>query len=205
MDRERRNASTRGAASTLALAIALAAPGTAAAQGAPPDLEAAMRQALQASQARQQAERPQIVALQESDVTGFIGAMSELKRLDPSGNALGESLADFNRTVATDSRVKAILSKNGLSAETMPQIAYSISMAIGSLETSQAEIDEARSAGNDALARMKAQLTPEQYELMKQQMGAFDASIAQLQKQPEGNVQLVQKYRAQLEAALGER
>lgn len=202
MMRERVSRSRARRALALCLAGAIGAPAIATAQGAPPDLEAAMRQALEASQATQRTERPEIVALEESDVTGFIGAMKELKRLDPNGRGLGDSLADFNRAVATDSRVKAILSKNGLSAETMPQVAYSISMAIGSLETSKAEIAGARNSGNEALARMKAQLSPEQYELMKQQMGAFDESIAELQKQPEANVRLVQKYRAQLEEAL---
>ncbi|MFT5690878.1 MAG: hypothetical protein ACI92E_000201 [Oceanicoccus sp.] len=136
------------------------------------------------------------ISLTDSLIKNFIGTAKELNRQ--------EKTIDFEqeRSPLEDMRLGRegmdIIVKHGFDIIQFQQVAYSIGMAFGAeaMQGKSAEIEQAR----QQLQTMKGRLPEAQYEMLKQQMMNVFQVFAD---QPSGNIELVAKYRDQLQA-LGE-
>jgi hypothetical protein len=145
---------------------------------------------------------PEVVSLTEGDVTGFISAATELRRLGVE-TEMGESdVRNLAVGLRKNREAMAILERNGFDSDRFVQVTYSIGLALGALEmkAKEGEITKSREEQERMLESMKAQMPAEQYEMMRKQMEVGAAMYEQFQDQPEQNLQLVEKYRAQIEA-----
>ena len=175
------------------------------------DADAAMRQAQQLQkqygegQQSNAEELPEIIKLKESDITRFIKTMKELGQL---GVKFDEKRAKQGpaRTMAAieaDSKAMSILRKNKFTTDRLAQVVYSIAMAMAGLDMDEDAAGKARAQGAQALERMRGQLSAQQLAAIQQQMGTAMKSLDQFEDQPEGNLELVRKYRKALEAGFG--
>lgn len=144
---------------------------------------------------------PPVVALTEADITGFLGAAPELNRL---GVKAGKDPAGQMGKLAASSEASAIIERHGFTPQRFQQVAYSIGISMAALDTQKSDKDAAAARADQerALAQMKKQLPPEQYELMKAQLEAAMAAAAKLENQPPQNLELVRKHRAAIESRL---
>jgi hypothetical protein len=143
---------------------------------------------------------PDSVKLQESDVTSFISAVTDLQALNKKygGGLKGDAsqAKQWADGLAANADAMSILKRNGFAdVERFTSVAYSVMMAraAGEMEGQQAEMDAAEAK----LEAMKSQMSAAQYEMIKQQMlGAMQM----FDDQPAGNVELVEKYASQIDA-----
>lgn len=148
----------------------------------------------QASDAAGGDARPAAVELTADDVEGFIAVVGELDGLDTEVEVgtLEPGTGDWAKLNA---QALAVIERHGFDVERFQVVAYSISLAAaaGELDQGGAEFDQALAQ----LEAMKPQLSETQYEAMRKQLVA---AAAMLEDQPPGNVALVARYRAELEA-----
>ena len=96
-----------------------------------------------------------------------------------------------------------IIDDNGFEPQGFMQVAFSIGMAYAMVGQSAEELAEME-AGMQQMEQMKASMSPEQWESVKEGMGAAFAMMEQIQNQPEGNIKLVEKYKDDLDALMGD-
>jgi hypothetical protein len=138
-------------------------------------------------------DKQSVIALTDSLMKNYIGAAMELNSQ--------EKTIDFDRQRSSLEDLQLgrkgmdIIGKYGLELIQFQRVAYSIAMAFGAeaMQGKSAEIEQAR----QQMQAMKGKLPEAQYEMMKQQMMSIFDRFAD---QPPGNVELVAKYRDQLEA-----
>ena len=140
----------------------------------------------QARQYQQDSQAVRTVVLTERDIKSFLAARTELEKLGPTTN--------LAQAAGRNAQTLAVLARHGFSLDSFGAVTTSIGLALGSLDAKTND-----PAQEEALAKMKEQLTPAQYEMMRQQLDASTAMLADLQKQPAANVELVRKYRDQIE------
>ena len=150
------------------------------------------------------AQPPKAVLLSEQDVTGFIEAATELRRLGIETDLATRSRAKpgLPEALATNAKAQGILERNGFSTERFSQVASSIGLAMAALGTKEkpGSLDKARAGQAEAMARMKQQLSPAQYEMMRKQMEMASGALESLERQPAQNLELVAKHRDALNA-----
>lgn len=141
------------------------------------------------------------VALTESDVEHFVGALEELQatglryesRLgsDPSD---ATSLAEGFRGSA---EAMAILRKHGFDVPRFQVVSYSVALAMvaDQAAASAPEVNEAVAQ----VEKMKGQIPKEQYDAMLAGAQSAAALSQDMQKQPAGNVDVVKPFRERLE------
>lgn len=139
------------------------------------------------------------ITLTDGKIKGFIATARELHNSDfdyqPPDNNEGPSIESWAAAIAADSRVEAVIRRHGFrNAEDFARTTHSVTMALGAMEMQQhqPEIEQAKAQ----LAQMKDQLPPETYAMLEQQMLGAMSMFA---NQPEENLALVAKYRAELE------
>lgn len=143
-----------------------------------------------------------VVALTERDMERFLTVMRELKRLgvgyDADASDPGSAIAGMASAWAANREAMAILQANDLDVVRLQQLTYTIAMAMAAseMEGNAAKMQESAAQ----IEAMKGQLPPEMYEQMKQGQEAAEAMTRVLLEQPPGNVELVRRYRAELDA-----
>lgn len=137
------------------------------------------------------------ITLTDSHVERFIAATKELKAQNfdyemPDGSGA----ANWSEAFRGNKQLNAIIQKHGFSdGAAFENTVYSIVAGIANMEmeANRAEIEEAKAQ----LAQMKDQMPAETYAMLEQQMLGITQMFSD---QPAGNVEVVRKYRQQLEA-----
>jgi hypothetical protein len=139
------------------------------------------------------------VAFDEDELMRLIRAAGELKTLGLESRTERSDLAALGSALQANREAMAILERNGFTVERFERVLFSVGLAAGASEMKgkEGEMDEHA----QALAKMKDSLSAEQYEAMKQQMEGASKMLDSMQQQPAGNVELVEKHRAEIEAA----
>jgi hypothetical protein len=141
------------------------------------------------------------VQLTERDVESFLGAARDLHqlglRVDDERNDDPSSVTSFAEGLKLNAEAMGILRRHGFDLPRFQQVTYSVMMAAaaGEMEPNTASADM-----NAQLEAMKAKLSPEQYEQMKQATAGATATMKALSEQPEGNIELVKRYKEQIKA-----
>lgn len=138
---------------------------------------------------------PEPVKLTERSVERFISAAKELSQLGKNVDLDASKGAGFMQGVTLSADALEILNGHDFEPTEFQRVAYSIGLAMAAADMT-AEDRASMKKSQEKLESMKGTLPAAQYEAMKQQMtGAMNI----LNHQPEGNVELVAKYRKQIE------
>lgn len=141
------------------------------------------------------------VVLTESDVEHFVAALEDLQRAGVRHEARLGSEPSEARQLAEglrgSSEAMSILQKHGFDLARFQVVSYSVALAGAAAEAegSAPKMDEALAN----LEKMKGQLPKEQYDAMLAGLKASSGVVEDLQKQPEGNVELYKRYRERIE------
>ena len=150
---------------------------------------------------------PDLVKLSEKDIKGFIAASEKLRKLGLDEEAeTPEEAESMAQALSVNKDALVIIKEHGFTPERFQSVAYSIGMALAADEIKKTpeEIEAMRAQQEQGLAQMKAQVPPEQYEQMKQQLEIANQMADQLQKLPPGNVELVRQHKAAIHTAVGQ-
>jgi hypothetical protein len=145
---------------------------------------------------------PEPLKLSENDVEHWIAAAGELKALGVGlQEKQGDSPTDLTATMIswhTNREVMAVLRKHEFDLPRFHRVTYSVMMAAAADGMSQqsGEMEKAKVQ----LEAMKATMSKEMYEMMKKQQDQAMELTKQVMNQPEGNVELVRRYRERIEA-----
>jgi hypothetical protein len=144
----------------------------------------------------------QPMMLEERDVERLISVLQEFDRM---GMKLGENVGDDPSDIsaafhglAANAEAMAILRDHDLDVMQFQRLFMSVMMAAAASEMEGNESDLA--AEQAQLEHMKATLPPEQYEAMMNARKNAEAMMGSIRNQPAGNVELVARYREELEA-----
>lgn len=182
--------STRG---TLAIALITALACGGGADEAAPDAAAAM----QATTTAAMAPITEPIALSESHMERFVAVLGEFKALGEEVRPLGSDAANLGAGLAANAEAMAILRRHDFEdLRAFQQVGYSIASALGAAELAGRE-DEMAEARRK-LEAMKESMPKQQYDAMIQAQGMATGMVS---NQPDGNVELVQRWRDRLEAA----
>jgi len=142
--------------------------------------------------------------LTAKDVGNFTAALEALRDAGLARVNDTSELGQNARAWAANHDTKEILEQHDLSPERFQQIAYSVGMAMAALDVKsrQAEIAAARVKQQEALEKLKAPVTPEQYEVIHKQFEAANHALEQIQDQPAENLRLVAENRQAIENAI---
>ncbi len=138
---------------------------------------------------------PKPVKLTEHSVERFINAAKELSQLGKDVNLDASKGAGFLQGVTLSADALEILDDHDFEPIEFQRVGYSIGMAMAAGDMTAEDRAEMKKS-QEKLESMKGMLTAAQYEAMKQQM---TGAMSMFNDQPEGNIELVAKYRAQLE------
>lgn len=151
------------------------------------------------------AKLPDPIELKESDVTGILRVLPQLKALGfDAEEAAGGDLTLMAEDMQLNQQALALLKSNGFTAEHFQQSLYTIGLAIAGLQTDTDELAGAAAQSEQALAELAGQMSPEQLAMIRQQLEAAMGTVTQLQTQPKANLALVKKYQPQIEAVFEE-
>ena len=142
----------------------------------------------------------QIVELSDADFRGYLKVIDGLKALDLSGvMASGDDQMAMLQGLAASDKFQSLLARSGFSVDEFGPKAYSIAMAMGGAEMQDQnpQLAEAR----QQLEQMRGQMSAAQFKMLQEQMQMAMGMVEQMQDQPPQNLELAQRYRAQLEAA----
>ncbi len=145
-------------------------------------------------------ELPELIELSESDVKRFLSTAADLEAL---GDEMDDDALDNLDTLMGQQKALDIIDDNGFEPQGFMQVAFSIGMAYAMVGPSAEELAEME-AGMKQMEQMKASMSPEQWESVKEGMGAAFAMMEQIQNQPEGNIKLVEKYKGDLDELMGD-
>jgi len=149
------------------------------------------------------------MTLEESQLQGFLAAVTDLKAL---GTEAGGWQANMGRPEALmrglqlSSAAQAVLQKHGIQDVTeFQRIGYNAAMAYGVLQNGgkasmAKDLAKAKAEQAKALEQMRQHLSPEQLKALESQMNAGMAMAGSLQDVPEANLELVKKYRTQMDS-----
>ncbi len=144
----------------------------------------------------------QPMKLEERDVERFISVLQEFERMGVKLNEnVGENPSDISSVfqgLGANAEAMAVLRDHDLDVMKFQQLGMSVMMAAAASELGDQSPDMA--AEQARLEEMKATLPPEQYEAMMSARKNAEAMMVSIQNQPAGNVELVARYRDQLEA-----
>lgn len=144
---------------------------------------------------------PEPVTLREGDVERFLTVMREFKRLGLETEARGDpgqSVSAMATAWGANREAMDILRQNDFEMVQFQRVAYSImaALAASEMEGSDAKMQE----GAAQLEAMKDKLPKEMYEAMKKTQEQATQMTQSFMRQPEGNVELVRRFRADIEA-----
>ncbi len=148
----------------------------------------------------QNGQMPELVELSESDVKRFLTTATDLEAL---GVEMDDENLDSLDAMMGQEKALDILRDNDFEPDSFMQVAFSIGVAYSYIGQSAAERAEME-AGIAQMEQMKASIPPEQWEAMKESMGAALDLIEQIKNQPENNLRLAEKYKADLERLMGD-
>jgi hypothetical protein len=141
----------------------------------------------------------QAIPLSESDVEHFIAATKELHAL---GSELQADLGDdpskvqsWAASIQGSAEAMAILRKHTFDAPRYQQVATSVMMAYAAEDVKKSQVDM-----KAQMEQMKATLPKEQYEQMQKMNEQAQAMLKAYENQPQSNIDLVAKYRDQIDA-----
>ena len=144
----------------------------------------------------------QPMELEERDVERFISVLQEFDRIGVKlDEKVGENPSDISRVfqgLGANAEAMAVLRDHDLDVTTFQQLGMSVMMAAAASELKDESPDMA--AQQAQLQEMKATLPPAQYEAMMNAQKTAEAMMGSIMNQPAGNVELVTRYRDQLEA-----
>lgn len=150
----------------------------------------------------------QPMALTDAKVEGFFAAMKDLEALGADANAnVGADPSRpqaFAQGLQVSSEGMAILQKHGFEDVTeFQRVGFNAAMAHSVLEQGgkaavDAKLKKADADQAKALEKLKQQVSPEQYEMMKGHIGGAMNTAKIMQDVPEGNVELMTKYSEQM-------
>lgn len=136
------------------------------------------------------------VKLTDDHVERFIATVKELKTLENEFSVpdrLGNG--DWEAAFAANAQANGVLQRHGFAdGEAFKNTAYSIAIGFANLEMAknQVEMEQVKAQ----LAAMKDQMTPETYAMIEKQLLG---TMTMLDDQPAGNIDVIRKYREQLE------
>jgi hypothetical protein len=149
---------------------------------------------------------PPAIELTEKDVTGFIGSVEDLQELGVASQieADKDGKLEMSEALAANHEAMSILEGHGFTPERFQQVAYSVGYALAALQMKgkEGEIDEAWAAQEKAFEKMKGQLSDEQMQLIRSQVGTAKAAMHQIEDQPAGNLELVRKHMDEIQRVI---
>lgn len=148
----------------------------------------------------QDGQLPELVELSDSEVKRFLSAATELEAL---GVEMDDDTLDSLDTMMGQQEALDILSDNGFEPDGFVQVAFSIGIAYAFVGQSAEELAEME-AGIQQMEQMKASIPPEQWDAIKDSMGAAFALMEQIQNQPDANLKLAEKYKDDLAELMGD-
>lgn len=150
--------------------------------------------------AMQPGQLPEPVKLADSDVTGFIQVVEDLRQLgiEMDAKTLGQG-PSLGQSMEGREQVMRTLDKAGFDPQRLQQVGYSVALALAALTQDMEEMEQRMAQ----MEQMKSQMTPEQWAMVSANMGAALQMMEQLRNQPEGNMAVVEKHQATLEQLLG--
>lgn len=142
------------------------------------------------------------VTLREQDVERFVTVMREFKRLgletSKSAGDPGSSVTGMASAWGANREAMAILRTNDFDLPRFQQVTYSIMMAMAASEMEGKSMDTQGSAAQ--LEAMKGKVPPETYEAMKKAQAQATQMNQSMQNQPEGNIELVKRFKEDIES-----
>jgi hypothetical protein len=143
------------------------------------------------------------VALTERDVERFIAVMKEFRRLGVEYDGkvdtdAGASIRNATTAWSANREAMDILRRNDFDVGRFQRVTHSIMMAAAASEMKGNESN--MNAATAQLEAMKGKVAPEMYEQMKKAQEQGMQMRQSAMNQPEGNVELVRRYRDELEA-----
>ncbi|MEM7613190.1 MAG: hypothetical protein AAF270_16010 [Pseudomonadota bacterium] len=139
------------------------------------------------------------IELSERDVKRAIKTADQLAKAAEAGEIDESGMAPGNLdALIANRKAMSIIEGNDFTAESFTSTMMNIVMAMGAaeMEDNKEEVEQATAQ----LEAMKSQLSPEQYEMFASQILGVQKAFANA---PAGNVELVRKYKDEIEA-LGE-
>lgn len=149
------------------------------------------------------------IVLNEQQVQGFLGAMTDLRALgDESANwnVPDSGVQSYVAGMKFSADAKSILSKHGFTnEEQFQQVAYNTVMAHGVLKQGgkdkvRKNLDKAASQQAAAMEQLKQHMSPEQLKTIQGHAAAGMAIAGQISDVPDQNLELVKKYSSQIDA-----
>jgi hypothetical protein len=144
----------------------------------------------------------QPVALAEQDVEGFLTVMREFKRLGLETRRDSDDPMSSVGAMATawgaNREAMAILRDNDFDIPRFQQVTYSVMMAMAASEMDGNSGNAQASAAQ--LEAMKGKVPPAQYEAMKKALEQSTQMVEAMSKQPEGNIELVKRFKEEIDA-----
>lgn len=141
------------------------------------------------------------LALAESDVEHFVAALEELhhaglERESRLGTAPSEANQMFEGLSAS-AEAMGILRKHGFDLSRFQYVGYTVALALAADDaaSSAPQVDEAIAQ----VEKMKGQIPKEQYDAMLAAAKGASGIVQDLRAQPQGNVDLVRRFRERLE------
>jgi hypothetical protein len=146
---------------------------------------------------------PEPVTLTERDVERFIVVMKEFDKLGVEydarvGDNTDASIRNMGTAWSANREAMAILNRNDFDLGRFQRVTYSIMMAAAAAEMQGNESQ--MNAATAQLEAMKGKVAPEVYEQMKRAQEQSMQMTQSMMNQPAGNVELVRRYRAEIEA-----
>src|SRR5262245_35152811 len=150
------------------------------------------------------------MVLTDSQVQSFFAAADDLQGLGGEASAFSKTNPSqpmaYAKGMQFSSEALAILNKHGFKdGADFQRVAYNAAMAYGVVEQGgkealNKELDAGAQQQQEAMEQMRKHLSPEQMKMMQGQMGAGMAMAGSMRDVPDQNVELMTKYRAQMEA-----
>ncbi|MEW5915395.1 MAG: hypothetical protein AB1762_03275 [Gemmatimonadota bacterium] len=140
----------------------------------------------------------QAIPLSEGDVEHFIAATKELHALGAEVHAeLGDDpskVQSWTTAIQANAEAMSILRKHTFDIPRYQQVAMSVMMAYAAEDVKKSQVDM-----KAQMEQMKATLPKEQYEQMQKANEQAQAMLKAYENQPQSNIDLVAKYRAQID------
>ncbi|HYD48971.1 MAG TPA: hypothetical protein VEB21_11515 [Terriglobales bacterium] len=152
------------------------------------------------------------ITLTEPKLKSFFDAYNQIQAKNKTALAATDpgNPAAFARGLKFSGDTEKILLKNGFKTLTeFQQVGYNAAMAYsilkeGGKEAVQRRINDSKDRQAQELDKMKSHLTPEQLKALEGQLNASLGVMANVEKVPEGNIELIKKHEAKM-AKLGQK
>ena len=156
-----------------------------------PDMAAAMESLKSLQQAP-------IIELTDGDVERMIALSKEAETSDIEVDGLGEGdMPNYNsmaKALGSNTDAVALLSKHGFTPESYRDVAINVALAMGAAEMRKNEAQ--MEASLKQLEAAKGMMPEDQYNMLVEQI---TGTLATFEKAPDSNIELVEKFRPELE------